>query len=167
MGIFFLKDFRFKTGKREINSEKNCFPDLIFYKTGLTYSYQTEPKWRNGRRTRLKIWRWRHRVGSSPTFGTNFFLCFPGFILPANTVRFILIYEIFCLILLNKKRFYIPRILDKTSCNCYITQTYCDKSRYISRFTIFLWSQNWNEILLQYVLNPNSKSISKNTKKEF
>ena len=28
------------------------------------------PKWRNGRRTRLKIWRPRGRVGSSPTFGT-------------------------------------------------------------------------------------------------
>ena len=29
------------------------------------------PEWRNGRRTRLKIWRWQHRVGSSPTSGTN------------------------------------------------------------------------------------------------
>lgn len=29
------------------------------------------PVWRNGRRTGLKILRWRHRVGSSPTTGTN------------------------------------------------------------------------------------------------
>ena len=39
------------------------------------------PKWRNGRRTRLKILRGQLHVGSSPTFGTNyrlkslFFLC--------------------------------------------------------------------------------------------
>lgn len=29
------------------------------------------PEWRNGRRTRLKIWRWQHRMGSSPISGTN------------------------------------------------------------------------------------------------
>ena len=39
------------------------------------------PKWRNGRRTRLKILRGQLHVGSSPTFGTRyrfqslFFLC--------------------------------------------------------------------------------------------
>ncbi len=29
------------------------------------------PEWRNGRRTRLKIWRWQHRAGSSPASGTT------------------------------------------------------------------------------------------------
>ena len=29
------------------------------------------PVWRNGRRTRLKILRWQHRVGSTPTTGTT------------------------------------------------------------------------------------------------
>ena len=28
------------------------------------------PKWRNGRRTRLKIWRQRWHEGSTPSFGT-------------------------------------------------------------------------------------------------
>lgn len=30
---------------------------------------QNKPAWRNGRRTRLKIWRWQHRMGSSPIAG--------------------------------------------------------------------------------------------------
>lgn len=36
------------------------------------------PKWRNGRRTRLKIWRPRGREGSTPSFGTisNALICF-------------------------------------------------------------------------------------------
>ena len=44
------------------------------------------PEWRNGRRTRLKIWRWQHRAGSSPASGTtekipmrDLFYCLPSF----------------------------------------------------------------------------------------
>ncbi len=41
-------------------------------------SYWNAPKWRNGRRTRLKIWRQQWHEGSTPSFGTSSFFL-PGF----------------------------------------------------------------------------------------
>lgn len=43
---------------------------LFQYSNGM-FEIIDMPKWRNGRRTRLKISRWQHHVGSSPTFGTK------------------------------------------------------------------------------------------------
>ena len=39
---------------------------------------KNKPAWRNGRRTRLKIWRWQHRMGSSPIAGIRKTSSFTG-----------------------------------------------------------------------------------------
>lgn len=48
---------------------------------------QNKPAWRNGRRTRLKIWRWQHRMGSSPIAGTQWREAEPGVLFQESVRR--------------------------------------------------------------------------------
>lgn len=49
-----------------------------------------------GRRTRLKIWRWQHRAGSSPAFGTIYLkLNFIKSVLKKNSSRVLFFYFIY------------------------------------------------------------------------
>ena len=69
--------------KANKNKEKwhffSSFICNLIKKDYITESSHIVPEWRNGRRSRLKICRWRHRKGSSPFFGTTFTLIFIDF----------------------------------------------------------------------------------------
>ena len=69
--------------KANKNKEKwhffSSFICNLIKKDYITESSHIVPEWRNGRRSRLKICRWRHRKGSSPFFGTTFTLNFYTF----------------------------------------------------------------------------------------